>query len=207
MKHIVSQLPPMQLDALREVTNIASGHAATALSQLTRRKVMISVPELAVAALTEIPTLLGYGDQVVVVAMQILGDVNGHLVFLMPEPNARTLAEVLTRRPVGPSGEYDALARSSLMETGNVLGGAYAGALSQITGGMVMLSVPVFGVEPPDDVLRQERDKAGGGGDLALCLETRLTFDDGGPAFDAHILLVPSKSSLEALLVALRVHR
>jgi len=200
-----SPLLPIQLDALREVVNIASGHAATALSQLTQRKVMISVPELAVAALTEIPALLGYGEKVVVIAMQILGDVNGHLVFLMPKANATVLAELLTRKPVPADGDFDALARSSLMETGNVLGGAYAGALSQITGSMVMLSVPIFGVEPPDDVLRQQRDRGPDRGDLALCLETRLTFDEAGPRFDGHILLVPSKASLEMILTALRV--
>ena len=204
MRQTSGPIPPMQLDALREVTNIASGHAATALSQLTQRKVMISVPELAVATLTEIPALLGYGNQVVVVAMRILGDVNGHLVFLMPEDNARTLAEVLTRRKHEEAGAFDPLARSSLMETGNVLGGAYAGALSQLTGTMVMLSVPVFGVEPPDDVLRQERDRVSDSS-LALCLETTLTFDDGGPAFDGHILLVPSATSLALILRALRV--
>jgi chemotaxis protein CheC len=200
-----NQLPPIQLDALREVVNIASGHAATALSQLTGRKVMISVPELAVAALTEIPALLGYGERVVVVAMQILGDVNGHLVFLMPIENATVLAELLTRRPVAADRGFDTLAKSSLMETGNVLGGAYAGALSQITGSMVMLSVPVFGVEPPDDVLRQQRDRGPDRGSLALCLETTLTFDEGGPRFDGHILLVPSKASLDMILTALRV--
>jgi len=200
-----SHLPPVQLDALREVVNIASGHAATALSQLTRRKVMISVPELAVAALTEIPALLGYGEKVVVIAMQILGDVNGHLVFLMPKVNATVLAELLTRRTVAADGDFDMLAKSSLMETGNVLGGAYAGALSQITGTMVMLSVPIFGVEPPDDVLRQQRDRGPDRGRLALCLETTLTFDESGPRFDGHILLVPSKASLEMILTALRV--
>jgi chemotaxis protein CheC len=205
MKASGSQLPPVQLDALREVVNIASGHAATALSQLTRRKVMISVPELAVAALTEIPTLLGYGEKVVVIAMQILGDVNGHLVFLMPRANAGVLAELLTRRSVGAEDEFDLLAKSSLMETGNVLGGAYAGALSQITGTMVMLSVPIFGVEPPDDVLRQQRDRGPDRGGLALCLETTLTFDEDGPRFDGHILLVPSKASLEMIFTALRV--
>lgn len=198
-------LPPLQLDALREVVNIASGHAATALSQLTQRRVMISVPQLTVAALTEIPALLGYGENVVVVAMQILGDVNGHLVFLMPKANATILAELLTRRPVTADGEFDILARSSLMETGNVLGGAYAGALSQITGSMVMLSVPIFGVEPPDEVLRQQRDRGPDQGSLALCLETTLTFDEGGPRFDGHILLVPSKASLDMILTALRV--
>jgi chemotaxis protein CheC len=200
-----SRLPAMQLDALREVTNIASGHAATALSQLTGRRVMISVPELSVASLTEIPVLLGYDQRVVVIAMHILGDVNGHLVFLMPVVNARVLAEVLTSRSPGPGEEFDQLGRSSLMETGNVLGGAYAGALSQITGRAVMLSVPLFGIEPPDDVLRRQRDGGPDRGDLALCLETRLTFNDGGPSFNGHILLVPSAASLGIILGALRL--
>jgi len=35
-----------QKDALSEVGNIGAGHAATALSQLIKKKVMISVPSL-----------------------------------------------------------------------------------------------------------------------------------------------------------------
>jgi len=42
----VRALKELQLDALREVANIGAGHAATALSQLTGRTVMIGVPEV-----------------------------------------------------------------------------------------------------------------------------------------------------------------
>jgi chemotaxis protein CheC len=196
-------IPPLRLDALREVVNIASGHAATALSQLTRRRIMISVPELAVAGLTEIPTLLGYRERVVVIAMRILGDINGHLVFLLLERDARMLSELLTRRSAGVEGSFDPLAQSSLMETGNVLGGAYANALATITKRSVMLTVPAFGIEPPDDILRREREQGPVGASLALCLETTLSVDDAGPRFDGHILLVPSAASLEIIYGAL----
>ena len=42
----VRDLKALQLDALREVANIGAGHAATALSQMTNRTIMISVPEV-----------------------------------------------------------------------------------------------------------------------------------------------------------------
>jgi len=40
----VRDLKERQIDALREVANIGAGHAATALSQLTNCRIMISVP-------------------------------------------------------------------------------------------------------------------------------------------------------------------
>jgi chemotaxis protein CheC len=52
----VRALSAQQLDALREVANIGAGHAATALSQITGERIMISVPELSIAPLDEIPT-------------------------------------------------------------------------------------------------------------------------------------------------------
>ena len=40
----VRDLKALQIDALREVANIGAGHAATALSLMTNRRIMISVP-------------------------------------------------------------------------------------------------------------------------------------------------------------------
>ena len=39
----VRDLKALQIDALREVANIGAGHAATALSQMTGRKIMIDM--------------------------------------------------------------------------------------------------------------------------------------------------------------------
>src|SRR5437867_184597 len=47
----VRDLKERQIDALREVANIGAGHAATALSQLTNCRIMISVPQINIARL------------------------------------------------------------------------------------------------------------------------------------------------------------
>lgn len=201
------ELRGLQLDALREVVNIASGHAATALSQLTDRRIMITVPDFAVATLDDVPGLLGYGrTQVVVVAMHILGDLTGSLVFLMPEYKARELSAMLLRMPLAPEHGLNPMARSSLNETANILGGAYTSALGSLTRRLVMLSVPTFGIEPPDHVLAGGWRGAGNANDqLALCVETRLSFDDIGAECGGHMLLLPSAATLQLVLEALRV--
>jgi chemotaxis protein CheC len=198
-------LPNLQLDALREVANIASAHAATALGQLTNRRIMITVPELALARAEEIPTLLGYTDQqVVVVAMHLLGDVTGSLVFLMAGAKAQQLSALLLQRPTPADGTLDALARSSLTETANIIGGAYAGVLATVMSRIVMISVPALGIEPPDGVLKRLRSAAADA-EMGLCIETRLTCAGELGDFGGHMLLLPNPAALRSILAALQV--
>src|SRR2546422_771459 len=86
----VRDLKELQIDALREVANIGAGHAATALSQLTNRKIMISVPQINIVRLEEVPDLLGNPQDVVAaVLMHMLGDLTGRTLLLFPEPVGR----------------------------------------------------------------------------------------------------------------------
>ena len=200
-----AQLDPagIEIDALREVANIASGHAATALGQLTDRKVWISIPEFTLTRAEEVPQVLGYADRkVVVIAMQVLGDVTGSLVFLMPEERARRLAGLLLGQTEPAQGAFEGLIKSSLMETANIICGAYAGALASLTNRMIMLSVPTFGVEPPDEILAgQDITK----GQLGLCIESSLSLSGETVPFGGHILLLPHPATLRLILDALNV--
>ena len=64
----VRDLKELQFGALKEVANIGAGHAATALSQMTNKKIMISVPEVTVTPLEEVPEVLGHPEEVASVA-------------------------------------------------------------------------------------------------------------------------------------------
>ena len=71
-------LKPMQMDALREVANIGAGHAATALSQMTSQRIMISVPRISVTPLEDVPPHIGMPEEpVAAVLMNMLGDLTG----------------------------------------------------------------------------------------------------------------------------------
>ena len=74
-------LGELQLDALREVANIGAGHAATALSELTGRRIMVDVPEVRVVRLEEVGALVGDpGDAAAAVFVRLEGDVMRQLV-------------------------------------------------------------------------------------------------------------------------------
>ena len=87
----VRDLKELQFDALKEVANIGAGHAATALSQMTHKKIMITVPEVTVTALEDTAEVLGQPDEVVAaVLMHMMGDLTGRTLLLFPEPAARS---------------------------------------------------------------------------------------------------------------------
>jgi len=139
----VRGLKELQLDALREVANIGAGHAATALSQMTNRTIMIAVPEVNVRPLEEVTDLVGRPDEVVAaVLMHMMGDLTGRTLVMFDETSARALCDILFRRSAGTTGEFGAMEQSGLKEAGNILASAYMNALSDFMGMMLVPSVP-----------------------------------------------------------------
>jgi chemotaxis protein CheY-P-specific phosphatase CheC len=56
VKRDSGEMDEMKRDVLREIANIGSGHAATALSALLGRPVTQSVPDVRLVALAEMPS-------------------------------------------------------------------------------------------------------------------------------------------------------
>src|SRR5207302_1799881 len=171
-------LKELQIDALREVANIGAGHAATALSQLTNRKIMISVPQINIVRLEEVPDLLGNPQDVVAaVLMHMLGDLTGRTLLLFPESVGRRVCDMLLRRPVGTTAVFDALEQSCLKEAGNILAGAYLNALSDFMGMLLLPSVPSLVVDLSAAVLTTTYLNFGHERDFVFCVETEFTID------------------------------
>lgn len=201
----VRDLKHLQIDALREVANIGAGHAATALSQMTNRKILISVPQINITRLEDVPDLLGDPQEVVAaVLMHMLGDLTGRTLLLFPEAVARRLCDMLLRRPEGATTAFDALEQSALKEAGNILSGAYMNALSDFLGMLLLPSVPSLVVDLSAAVLTTTYLNFGHDRDFVFCVETEFQIDGAG-GMKGHFLLLPDLASLRAIFDAIRV--
>lgn len=202
----IRDLKELQLDALREVENIGAGHAATALSQMLNRQVMISVPRIAVTRLEEVADLLGDpGEVVAAILLHMLGDLTGRTLLVFPEPAAKRLCDLLLRRQLGTTQQFGMLEQSSLKEAGNILCGAYMNALSAFMGMMLLPSVPSLVIDSSAAVLTSTYLNFGSDRDFVFCVETRFTFSTDEEELAGYFLLVPDFASLRAILQAVRL--
>ncbi len=199
-------LSELERDALREVANIGAGHAATALSQMTGRKIMISVPEVSVRRLEEVAELVGPPGTVIAgVLMHVMGDLTGRTLVVLGERSARALCTLLLRRPSPPGPGFDAMQQSTIKETGNILCSAYMNALSDFLGMMLVPSVPALVVDLAGAVLTTTYLNFGHDRDTVFCVETTFRIEGSDDALTGQFLLMPDLPSLHAIFDAIRI--
>ena len=202
----VRDLKASQLDAMREVANIGAGHAATALSQMTNRKIMITVPRVNVRPLEEACDIVGTPDQVIAaVLMHMMGDLTGRALVLFPQGAARTLCDFLLRREMGTTQAFGEMEQSTLKEAGNILGSAYLNALSDFMGMMLVPSVPSLVIDLSGAILTTAHVNFGHDRDYAFCVETSFRVEGASEPLGGHFLLLPDLASLRSIFDAIRL--
>lgn len=130
MKEI--KLSELQKDALKEIGNICSGNAATALSQLFNKKIAMNVPDICFLPIEEVPKAVGGEDKLVLgLVVKILGDFPSVILLIFSRQDAKTLASFMTGKSYpDKGGVISEIERSALKEIGVILTNAYLGALS-----------------------------------------------------------------------------
>ena len=202
----VRDLKESQLDAIREVANIGAGHAATALSGMTNRTIMITVPRVFIRPLEEACDLVAAPDAVVAaVLMHMMGDLTGRAMVLFPQRAAYTVCDYLFRRAPGSTKELGEMEQSGLKEAGNILASAYLNALSDFMGMMLIPSVPSLMIDLSGAVLTSAHLNFGHDRDYAFCVETSFRVEGAADPLGGHFLLLPDVSSLRAIFDAIRL--
>ncbi len=206
MDDIVRTLSASQLDALREVANIGAGHAATALSQMTGQTIMISVPQITIAPLEDVPPHVSAPEEPVAgVLMHMLGDLTGRTLLVFPQPTALRLAELMLRRPAGSSTALGELEQSAIKEAGNILSGAYMNALSDFMGMVLLPSPPSLAIDMSAAILSTAYLQFGSDKDFVVCVESEFVMTDLAERLRGFFLLLPDAASLQAILRTLKL--
>ncbi|MCL4212814.1 MAG: chemotaxis protein CheC [Gemmatimonadales bacterium] len=192
-----------QLDALREVANIGAGHAATALSQMTEQQIMISVPELTIAALDAVPNQISAPEEpVAAVLMRMEGDLTGLTLLVFPQPIAMRVASLMMRRPVTAMG---AIEESAIKEAGNILSAAYLNALADFMQMTLLPSPPSLAIDMSDAIFTSTYVASSQGAAYVVCVESEFHLQEASERLRGFFLLLPDPPSLRAILKAVNV--
>jgi len=199
-------LRDLELDALKEVANVGAGHAATALSQLTSRRVMIEVPSVQIRPIEEAAVAVTDGNGVVAaILMHVLGDLTGRTLMLFEKDCALRLADTLLTREPGTTKVFGELEQSSLKETANILTGAYLNGLSDMLGLMLIPSVPSLAIDLCAAVLSTTYLNFGHDRSYVIIMDTSFRFEPDESRMSGHFVLLPDPASLDVILKAVRL--
>ena len=190
------ELSEIQLDALREMANIGSGNAATALSGMLGRPVDVSVPLAAALPLAEAVDAVGAIEGVVTaVAIPVMGELEGIVLLTFPVPSAQVLSGFL--------GVVDdpEMELSALGEIGNILGSSYVNALGAMTGLAMEPCPPQAVTDMLGAIVASVLAAAAEESDIALLLDSDLVVE--GAACEFGFMLVPYENGIVQLLTRL----
>ena len=186
-------LSETQLDALRELANIASGTAATALSQMLAREVEISVPRALALAPVDAVDACGDPEQHVAgVIVPIQGDIDGIVLLLIPYEQAEVLCALLGVEAHTEVGD------SALREIGNILATSYLNGLGAMTNLGLEPSPPQLHTDMLAAIVSSLLISTAGADDLALVLDSEL--DVSGDPCSISFLLLPTSGQISDLL-------
>ncbi len=142
MEHEIDNLT---VDALKEISNIATGHLSEIVSQLTKKEMSISVPDADVIKVEAAADRIGgKGASIMVGYMNVFGDVSGSLVFILPKKDAMKLTELILNSDVNPVMFPSALEKDALRELITITAGSYLTAITQFLGIYFVPTAPVI---------------------------------------------------------------
>jgi chemotaxis protein CheC len=202
----------LQLDTIREVGNIGTGNAATALSKLLSRAIDMDVPKADLVSIYSLSEYYGDPDSLVsAVFIRSLGELGCSLIFIQDEEDSKLMVDLLLRRQFGdslPGGLPDEVKDSALAEVGNIILSSFLNAINMLIGMRHQISVPGVAHDMLASILDVVASIFGQMGEMALVVNTELRVGGGeneGRKIAGNIVMMPDPDALEFLLRKLHV--
>ena len=197
-------LTDLELDALKELGNIGTGHATTALAEMTGVRIAINVPEMiTIVPINQVMGRLVKEEEELVAGLffELSGDTTGFMQILFEQASALALVDILMGREVGSSATLSEMDESALMEIGNILASAFADAWAELLGITLLPSPPTFAFDRAEAVTNRLLTTVGTTVDNAILFKTIFEGESG--IFSGHFLLLPHPESLDNMLAIL----
>ena len=207
----LSSFNHLQLDAIKEVGNIGTGNAATALSLLLSCMIEMDVPKADLVSIYSIPEYYGNPDAAVAaVFVRSLGEFGCSLIFIQDEEDANLMMDLLLKQQFGdnvPEELSQEMIDSAIAEVGNIILSSFLNAINMLIGTQHQISPPGVAHDMLASILDVVASIFGQMGEMAVLVNTELRVGgaDGGRDISGNIVMLPDPDALELLLRKLQV--
>ena len=199
----LQQINDMYVDVLRELGNIGAGNATTAIASMLSIRINMNVPKVALMEASKMGSSICPEDEIIVgVFLEVQGNIEGSMMFLLKMDSAYYLVNRLMGRDVNYQGDFDEMDLSALKEIGNIIAGSYLSALSAMTNLVITPSIPYIAVDMAASILSVPAIEFGRYGEHALLIETEFGNE---VMINGYFILMPERRKKEKILQALGV--
>lgn len=194
----LDDLNPMHMDVLREIGNIGSGSAATALSSLLGAKVDISVPDVKCLDFAETISFMGGAEELVIgLMLKFTGEISGLIMYILKTEFAQKVINAFYAKDLQSLMDLDEMDESAIREIGNIMAGSYVNALAELTGMEIDISVPDLCVDMAGAILSVPAIQYASLGDKVLFIDDNFKISSGD--IKSNMILIPDMDSLTTL--------
>ena len=191
----LDKLGEEEMDVLKELGNIGTGHAATSLSKLLNKDVYLSVPKVKVGEIKNLSReFIGEVVAGVIIALQDLEEKkSGYLYIMFPERSARKIAGDL----FGMDELDEEMYASTIMEVGNILSSSFCDASADFMNIILLPSPPSFAVDVPTAVIDSVVSQMAKNTNHIILFETSLSSDSD---IKIYLALLPEPCLLDDMM-------
>ena len=198
------ELNHLELDTLREIGSIGTGNAATALSQMLKRQVRITLPEVRIMGYNEAIEWIGGPEEITAgVLVRLSGQISGIMLSVQPIEFVNLVLESVMDKGITNYEQLSELEHSALIEVGNIMISTFINALSGLADVNIDLTVPAYTVDMQGAILAVPMAEYGGQSDYIMTIGGNFVCDNR--QVPCRLLLSPDIRSLNVLLRKLGV--
>lgn len=198
------ELSPVAIDCLKEIGNIGTGNAASALSAMLSKSVRMHVPDIRVLDYQAVIDEIGGPEKVITgILVTFKGDIKGMIMFLLEDMFAKIVVKTFMGKENVDVIRLDENDVSAVKEMGNIMGGSYLNALAALAGFTVAMDVPSMTVDMMGAIMNAPMIEFSEVGDKVLFIDNRFVID--GVDINSNIILIPEMESLDILMKKLGV--
>lgn len=200
----LDQLNEVHIDVLKEIGNIGSGNAATALASILGDTVAMDIPKVNIVDVNQAVAALGGPENITIgVLSKLGGEIEGLMMFLIPNEYGPIILKGIGCPCDAKCDELSEMERSAISEIGNILISSYVNSIATLTKLNIKTSVPALCVDMVGALMSVPAIEMAAVSDHIIFIQDNFLSD--AQSITANMLLVPNIKSLEKIMQRLGI--